>query len=250
MQERLGLSAGERVVQKTSFGFDVSVWEFFWPLLWGGVVVLARPGGHRDAAYLAELIRRERVSVAHFVPSMLEAFLAEPAAAGCGGLRWVVCSGEALPVHVMRRFFEVLDGVRLENYYGPTEASIDVTAWECSPDWAGSSVPIGRPVTNTRAFVLDEFLRPVPPGVVGELYVAGVQVARGYVGRPGLSAERFVACPFGSGMRMYRTGDRASWSGEGELLFAGRVDDQVKVRGFRVEPGEVGSVLAGCPGVG
>ncbi|GAA3626489.1 hypothetical protein GCM10022419_134960 [Nonomuraea rosea] len=250
MQERLGLSAGERVVQKTSFGFDVSVWEFFWPLLWGGVLVLARPGGHRDAAYLAELIRRERVSVAHFVPSMLEAFLAEPAAAGCGGLRWVVCSGEALPVHVMRRFFEVLDGARLENYYGPTEASVDVTAWECSPGWSGASVPIGRPVANTRVFVLDEFLRPVPPGVVGELYVAGVQVARGYVGRPGLSAERFVACPFGSGGRMYRTGDRASWSGEGQLLFAGRVDDQVKVRGFRVEPGEVGSVLAGCPGVG
>ncbi|WP_345580988.1 amino acid adenylation domain-containing protein, partial [Nonomuraea rosea] len=250
MQERLGLSAGERVVQKTSFGFDVSVWEFFWPLLWGGVLVLARPGGHRDAAYLAELIRRERVSVAHFVPSMLEAFLAEPAAAGCGGLRWVVCSGEALPVHVMRRFFEVLDGVRLENYYGPTEASVDVTAWECSPDWAGSSVPIGRPVANTRVFVLDEFLRPVPPGVVGELYVAGVQVARGYVGRPGLTAERFVACPFGSGMRMYRTGDRASWSAGGELLFAGRADDQVKVRGFRVEPGEISLVLAGCPGVG
>ncbi|MET7329827.1 amino acid adenylation domain-containing protein [Nonomuraea sp. NPDC005650] len=247
MQERLRLAPGERVLQKTSFGFDVSVWEFFWPLLWGGVLVLARPGGQRDAAYLAELIQRENVRVAHFVPSMLEAFLAEPAAAQCGGLEWVVCSGEALPVHVMRRFFEVLGGVGLENYYGPTEASIDVTAWRCVP---GESVPIGRPVANTRAFVLDEFLRPVPPGVVGELYVAGVQLARGYTGRPGLTAERFVACPFGAGERMYRTGDRACWDAEGELMFAGRVDDQVKIRGFRVEPGEVSTVLAACPGVG
>ncbi|WP_240780188.1 amino acid adenylation domain-containing protein, partial [Nonomuraea zeae] len=250
MQERLGLVAGEGVLQKTSFGFDVSVWEFFWPLLWGGRLVLARPGGQRDASYLAGLIQAEQVRVAHFVPSMLEAFLAEPAAASCGGLRWVVCSGEALPVHVVRRFFEVLGGVGLENYYGPTEASIDVTAWRCAPGWDGASVPIGRPVANTRAYVLDEFLRPVPPGVVGELYLAGVQLARGYAGRAGLTAERFVACPFGRAERMYRTGDRVSWSADGELLFAGRVDDQVKIRGFRVEPGEVASVLASCPGVG
>ncbi|MEU8365332.1 amino acid adenylation domain-containing protein [Nonomuraea sp. NPDC048882] len=250
MQERLGMPLGTRVLQKTSFGFDVSVWEFFWPLLWGGVLVLARPGGHRDAAYLAELIRRERVDVAHFVPSMLEVFLAEPAAADCDGLRWVVCSGEALPTHLTRRFFEVLGGVGLENYYGPTEASVDVTAWRCSPGWEGSSVPIGRPVANTRAYVLDESLSPVPPGVVGELYVAGIQLARGYVGRAELSAERFVACPFEVGERMYRTGDRVSWNAEGELSFAGRADDQVKIRGFRVEPGEVTEMLAACPGVG
>ncbi|MFC4121996.1 non-ribosomal peptide synthase/polyketide synthase, partial [Nonomuraea zeae] len=251
MQERLRLPEGTRVLQKTAFGFDVSVWELFWPLLYGGVLVLARPGGHRDAAYLAELIRRERVSVAHFVPSMLEVFLSEPAAARCGGLEWVACSGEALPAHATRRFFEVLDGVRLENYYGPTEASIEVTAWECPPGWAGGSVPIGRPVANTRAYVLDEFLRPVPPGVVGELHIAGIQVTRGYAGRPGLTAERFVACPFGpGGERMYRTGDRVSWSADGELLFAGRTDDQVKIRGFRVEPSEVGLVLADCPEVG
>ncbi|MFI7131019.1 amino acid adenylation domain-containing protein, partial [Nonomuraea sp. NPDC050153] len=251
MQQRLRLPQGTRVLQKTSFGFDVSVWEFFWPLLWGGVLVLARPGGQRDAAYLAELIRRENVRVAHFVPSMLEVFLAEPAASGCTGLQWVACSGEALPLHATRRFFEVLDGVRLENYYGPTEASIEVTAWECPPNWAGSSVPIGRPVANTRAYVLDEFLRPVPPGVVGELHIAGVQVTRGYTGRPGLTAERFVACPFGpGGERMYRTGDRVSWSADGELLFAGRADDQVKIRGFRVEPSEISLVLAACPEVG
>ncbi|MFI6063531.1 amino acid adenylation domain-containing protein, partial [Streptomyces sp. NPDC051286] len=251
MQERYGLADGERVVQKTPFGFDVSVWELFWPLLVGGVLVVARPGGHRDPGYLAGLIREQGVSTVHFVPSMLEVFLRDAGAAGCGGLRRVVCSGEALSPQVVRRFFEVFEGVELHNLYGPTEASVDVTSWQCDPaDVSGSVVPIGRPVANTQVFVLDAHLAPVPVGVVGELYLAGVQLARGYANRPGLTSERFVANPFsGSGGRMYRTGDRVRWNAEGELEYLGRADDQVKIRGFRIEPGEVQAVIASHPQV-
>ncbi|MGP3638686.1 amino acid adenylation domain-containing protein, partial [Streptomyces sp. 24-1644] len=219
MQGVFGLGGSDRVLQKTPFGFDVSVWEFFWPLVSGAGLVVARAGGHRDAAYLVELIRRESVTVAHFVPSMLRVFLGESGAALCGGLRWVVCSGEALPVDLRDQFFGVLGGVGLHNLYGPTEASVDVTAWECGAG-DGGVVPIGRPVWNTGVFVLDAGLQPVPVGVVGELYVSGVQLARGYVGRAGLSAERFVACPFGgAGERMYRTGDVVRWRGDGALEF-------------------------------
>ncbi|MGW0838496.1 amino acid adenylation domain-containing protein, partial [Streptomyces prunicolor] len=225
-------------------------WEFFWPLLNGAVLVVAGPGGHRDPGYVAELIRRERVTTVHFVPSMLEAFLAEPAAVGCGSLRRVICSGEVLPVSGRDRFFEVFEGVGLYNLYGPTEASVDVTAWECVPG-RGGVVPIGVPVANTRVYVLDERLVPVPVGVAGELYLAGVQLARGYAGRPGLTGERFVACPFGPfGERMYRTGDVVRWSAGGQLEYVGRADDQVKIRGFRIEPGEVEAVLGAHPRVG
>ncbi|MET9888596.1 amino acid adenylation domain-containing protein, partial [Streptomyces sp. NPDC006430] len=249
MQSRFGLVPGERVLQKTPFGFDVSVWEFFWPLLEGGVLVVARPGGHRDPSYVASVIGSEGVSTVHFVPSMLEAFLREPAASLCGGLRRVVCSGEALSAGVQERFFEVFGGgVELHNLYGPTEASVDVTAWECR---AGDAVvPIGGPVANTRLYVLDASLGPVPVGVGGELYVAGVQLARGYVGRAGLTAERFVASPYGAaGERLYRTGDVARWNADGQLEYLGRADEQVKIRGFRIEPGEVQSVIAGHPQV-
>nr|WP_248003599.1 AMP-binding protein [Streptomyces sp. RLB1-33] len=250
MQSRFGLEPGERVLHKTPFGFDVSVWELFWPLLVGGVLVVARPGGHRDPGYLASLIVAERVGTVHFVPSMLEAFLLEPSAAECVGLRRVVCSGEALPGVTRDRFRSVLGGVGLWNLYGPTEASVDVTWHVCLPGESGVVVPIGVPVANTRTYVLDDRLRPVAVGVVGELYLAGVQLARGYGGRPGLTGERFVACPFGGvGERMYRTGDRVRWTADGELVFVGRADDQVKIRGFRIEPGEVRAVVAGHPGV-
>ncbi len=248
MLEAYRLVPGERVLQKTPCGFDVSVWEFFWPLLAGAGLVIARPDG--DPAYIASVICGQRVTAMHFVPSMLDVFLGEPAAAGCGGLRRVFCSGEALPPEVAARFFEVLPGTELHNLYGPTEASVEVTAWQCLAGQAGGVVPIGRPVPNTRVFVLDGWLGPVPTGVAGELYLAGVQLARGYAGRAGLTAERFVACPFGSGERMYRTGDRVRWTRDGVLEFLGRADEQVKVRGFRVEPGEVQAVLAGCAGVG
>ncbi|MEU4411537.1 amino acid adenylation domain-containing protein, partial [Streptosporangium sp. NPDC023963] len=183
MQHAYRLTPADRVVQKTPFGFDVSVWEFFWPLLEGAALVVARPGGHRDPAYLAELIQRERVTVAHFVPSMLRVFVADPAARGCASLRAVVCSGEALPADLRDRFHALLP-IPLHNLYGPTEASIDVTAFTCEPGAAsGGVVPIGAPVWNTRAFVLDARLRPVPAGVPGELYLAGVQLARGYLDR-------------------------------------------------------------------
>ncbi|MFB6984387.1 amino acid adenylation domain-containing protein, partial [Streptomyces scopuliridis] len=207
MQGRYGLDASDRVLQKTPSGFDVSVWEFFWPLIEGATLVVARPEGHKDPAYLARLIREERVTTLHFVPSMLQVFLTEPAAARCDSLRRVVCSGEALPGELRAKFFETLD-VPLHNLYGPTEASVDVTSWECAAHDSAGAVPIGAPVWNTQVRVLDARLRPVPVGVAGELYLAGVQLARGYLGRAGLTGERFVADPYGGvvGGRMYRTG--------------------------------------------
>ncbi|MEV0570850.1 amino acid adenylation domain-containing protein, partial [Dactylosporangium sp. NPDC050588] len=248
MQSRFGLAAGDRVLHKTPFGFDVSVWELFWPLIQGATMVIAKPGGHRDPSYIAALICDDRVDTVHFVPSMLEAFLAAPEAAECTGLRRVICSGEALGAAVRDRFFEVLPTVGLFNLYGPTEASVDVTEFEVLAD-ASPVVPIGKPVFNTRVYVLDDRLAPVPVGVAGELYLAGVQLARGYAGRPGLTGERFVADPFGSGERLYRTGDVVRWCADGNVVYLGRADDQVKVRGFRIEPGEIQAVLATHPQV-
>ncbi|MFD3838109.1 amino acid adenylation domain-containing protein [Streptomyces sp. NPDC058642] len=253
MQETYRLGPDDRVLQKTPAGFDVSVWEFFWPLITGAGLVLARPGGHRDPGHLAELIREQRVTTAHFVPSMLRAFLDDPAAAHVRGvLRRVVCSGEALPAELAERFARLLDGTELHNLYGPTEAAVDVTAWACADGTrtAAGSVPIGRPVWNTRTLVLDATLRPVPPGVPGELYLGGTQLARGYPGRPVLTAGRFVADPYGPpGARLYRTGDLVRWTAQGALEFLGRSDDQVKIRGFRVEPGETEAAVAALPGV-
>ncbi|WP_107440867.1 non-ribosomal peptide synthetase [Streptomyces fodineus] len=248
MQHRYGLGADDRVLQKTPSGFDVSVWEFFWPLITGAALVVARPEGHKDPRYLAELIRAERITTTHFVPSMLQVFLEEPAAARCTGLRRVICSGEALPEELQNRFFRVLPRVGLYNLYGPTEAAVDVTCWECAP--GAGPVPIGHPIWNTRTYVLDPALRPAAPGTPGELYLAGVQPARGYLGRPGLSAERFVADPYGPpGSRMYRTGDLARWSDHGALVYLGRTDDQVKIRGLRIELGEIETALARHPGI-
>ncbi|HEX7241973.1 MAG TPA: amino acid adenylation domain-containing protein, partial [Longimicrobiaceae bacterium] len=250
MQEEYGLGPDDVVLQKTPFSFDVSVWEFFWPLMTGARLVLARPEGHRDPAYLSELIEREGVTTLHFVPPMLQAFLEAGEPWRCRSVRRVMCSGEALPYELMERFFSALPGAELHNLYGPTEAAVDVTYWACGPR-ARRVVPIGRPVANTRLYVLGSALLPVPVGVVGELFIGGVQVGRGYLGRPELTAETFVPDPLSPtpGARLYRTGDRARWLASGELEFLGRVDTQVKIRGFRIEPGELEAVLTRHPAV-
>ncbi|WAZ19304.1 amino acid adenylation domain-containing protein [Streptomyces cinnabarinus] len=249
MQHEYGLGAGDRVIQKTPSSFDVSVWEFFWPLREGATLVVADPGGHKDPVYLARLIREQAVTTCHFVPSMLQVFLSGPDAAGCGGLRRVFCSGEALPRETANAFGRILPGVELHNLYGPTEAAVDVTYHACAPEASGP-VPIGRPVWNTRLYVLDAGLQPCPPGVPGELYLAGRQLADGYLRRAELTASRFVADPFGpAGTRMYRTGDLARWTADGEIEYLGRTDHQVKLRGQRIELGEIETALTAQPGV-
>ncbi|MEU4315654.1 amino acid adenylation domain-containing protein [Nocardia sp. NPDC024068] len=251
MQHEYRLDSTDTVLQKTPATFDVSVWEFFWPLQTGARLVVARPDGHRDPAYLAALIREKEVTTAHFVPSMLSVFVTETEVGGCVSLRRVFCSGEALPPATVREFHTALPGPRLHNLYGPTEAAVDVTYWPCPAD--PDSVPIGSPVWNTRTYVLDSELRPVPPGAVGELYLAGVQLARGYLGQATLTADRFVADPFSPGERMYRTGDLARWrlaapdAPQGVLDYLGRTDFQVKIRGLRIELGEIESALLADP---
>ncbi|MFD4443299.1 non-ribosomal peptide synthase/polyketide synthase, partial [Nocardia sp. NPDC058519] len=245
MQDAYRLDAAGIVLHKTPITFDVSVWELFWPLQIGATLVIARPDGHRDPAYLAELITRTGVGVAHFVPSMLAAFLAEPLAAECVSLRQVFASGEALPAADAQRLRALIPGVAVHNLYGPTEAAVDVSFHEVT-DADIATVPIGAPVANTALHVLDARLRPVPVGTPGELYLAGVQLARGYLGRPDLSADRFVANPLGApGDRMYRTGDLVVRTRSGELEYLGRTDFQVKLRGLRIELGEIEAVLAG-----
>src|SRR6185503_10987738 len=192
MQEAYDLTAADAVLQKTPYGFDVSVWEFFWTLLSGARLVLALPEGHKDPQYLATLIEQQHVTTLHFVPSMLQVFLDEARADCCGSLRRVVCSGEALPEHSARQLQERISQAELCNLYGPTEAAVDVTAWTCHPDDPTGPVPIGRPISNTRINLLDGRGEPVPLGVSGEIHIGGAGVARGYLNRPGLTAERFV----------------------------------------------------------
>ncbi|HEU4556753.1 MAG TPA: amino acid adenylation domain-containing protein [Longimicrobium sp.] len=247
MQDRYGMTPDEALLQKTPFSFDVSFWEFFWPLMVGARLVMARPGGHRDPAYLVEVIPREGITVVHFVPSMLPLFLEHPDAAACTGLLRVPVSGEAVSAVLARQFHQRLPGVELHNLYGPTETG-EATDWECPPGLA--RVSIGRAIHNSTVYVLDHAGEPVPVGVAGELFIGGVAVARGYLGRARLTAERFIPDPFGEpGARLYRTGDLCRWLADGTLDYLGRTDFQVKVRGFRVELGEIEARLASHPGV-
>ncbi|EPS1798383.1 non-ribosomal peptide synthase/polyketide synthase [Pseudomonas aeruginosa] len=248
MQQAYGLGVGDTVLQKTPFSFDVSVWEFFWPLMSGARLVVAAPGDHRDPAKLVALINREGVDTLHFVPSMLQAFLQDEDVASCTSLKRIVCSGEALPADAQQQVFAKLPQAGLYNLYGPTEAAIDVTHWSCVEE-GKDTVPIGRPIANLGCYILDGNLEPVPVGVLGELYLAGRGLARGYHQRPGLTAERFVASPFVAGERMYRTGDLARYRADGVIEYAGRIDHQVKLRGLRIELGEIEARLLEHPWV-
>ncbi len=251
MQAEYRLGADDAVLQKTPYTFDVSVWEFLWPLMVGARLVLARPDGHKDPLYLAEVIAAHRVTTIHFVPSMLDVFLPAAEAAKLVSLRRVLCSGEALSYELTRRFFE-LASCELHNLYGPTEAAVDVTYWECRRDDVRDIVPIGRPIWNTQMYVVASDLSSVPQGLPGELCIGGVNLAHGYLRRPELTADRFVPDPFSSepGARMYRTGDLARWLPDGSIQYLGRIDHQVKIRGLRIELGEIEATLLTCPGVG
>ena len=250
MQDRYPLSADDVVAQKTPCSFDVSVWEFWWPFIAGARLVMAEPEAHRDPQAMQQFFARYGVTTTHFVPSMLAAFVASldaDSVAACRTLRRVFCSGEALPTELCREW-ERLTGAPLHNLYGPTEAAVDVSWYPaCGPELAavtGSSVPIGWPVWNTGLRILDAAMRPVPPGVAGDLYLTGIQLAQGYLGRPDLTASRFIADPFAPGERMYRTGDVARWLANGAVEYLGRSDDQLKIRGQRIELGEIDRAMS------
>ncbi|WP_168188732.1 amino acid adenylation domain-containing protein [Thermoflavimicrobium daqui] len=248
MQEEYNLQTDDRVILKTPFTFDVSVWEFFWPLLSGAGLVIAKPEGHKDPDYLVSLIQKEQVTTIHFVPSMLHAFLEADDVGQCSSLKRVICSGEALSIELQKRFFERLS-CQLFNLYGPTEAAVDVTYWECKPNDSLSTVPIGFPISNIYIRLLDEHMRPVPVGVPGELYIGGVGLARGYHGRPELTKERFILDPFHQDQkaRLYKSGDLARYLPNGAIEYLGRLDHQVKIRGFRIELGEIEAALLQHP---
>ena len=250
MQQRYQLEVEDRVLQKTPFTFDVSVWEFFWPLLTGAQLVMARPGGHQDSEYLIETIGRYGITTLHFVPPMLQAWLGSEGVGSCTSLRRVICSGEALSMELQRKFQKSL-GAELHNLYGPTEASIDVTYWDCQAKWEKEFVPIGKPIANTQTYVLDQSMQIVPVGIKGELYIGGAGLARGYLNRPELTAEKFVPNRFSErgGERLYRTGDLTRYHADGSLEFLGRLDHQVKIRGYRIELGEVEEALREHPEV-
>ncbi|MBG1243505.1 non-ribosomal peptide synthetase [Nostoc sp. NZL] len=249
MQDAYPLTATDRVLQKTPFSFDVSVWEFFWPLFTGARLVVAKPRGHQDTAYLVELIAQQQITTLHFVPSMLQIFLEEPSLNRCNNIiKRVICSGEALPFELQQLFFARLDA-ELHNLYGPTEASIDVTFWACQLHSNERIVPIGRPIANTQIYILDRYLQPVPVGVPGELHIGGVGLARGYLHQPELTNEKFISSSLELGKRLYKTGDLARYRRDGNIEYLGRIDHQVKIRGFRIELGEIEAVLSQHPQV-
>ncbi len=248
MQEQYNLQASDVVLQKTPFSFDVSVWEFFWPLITGASLVIAKPGGHKDPEYLSDLIEKHSVSIVHFVPSMLDVFLhADHVADKTGSLKKVFCSGEALSFEHQTHFFKKINA-ELHNLYGPTEASVDVSFWQCQPEHNIFNIPIGKPISNTQLYVLDDALKNVPIGVVGELYIGGEGLACGYLNKPKLTVEKFVNNPFDltGTTKLYKTGDLARFMDDGNIQYMGRSDFQVKIRGFRIELAEIESVMRHC----
>ncbi len=237
------------LLQKAPISFDVSVWECFWPLITGCRLVLAGPGEHRDPHRIAQLVQEHGVTTLHFVPPLLQLFIDEPLAAGCTSLRRLFSGGEALPAELRNRVLAQLPAVQLHNRYGPTETAINVTHWHCQAE-DGERSPIGRPLGNVICRVLDDQLNLLPAGVPGELCIGGIGLARGYLGRAGLTAERFVADPLGEpGARLYRTGDRVRWSNDGVLEYLGRLDQQIKLRGVRLEPQEIEARLLALDGI-
>jgi len=244
MQSEYQLTHDDRILQKTPFSFDVSVWEFLWPLMTGAQLIVAKPLGHQDPEYLCELIEHTHISILHFVPSMLSAFIEATNASHCSSLRHIICSGEALPIELMQKTYRYLPHIQLHNLYGPTEAAIDVTAWQCNPKLKDILVPIGSPVANTHIHILNTQNQSQPIGIAGELYIGGIQVGNGYLNRPDLTAEKFIELEiFGKTERVYKTGDLARWLPDGNLEYLGRIDHQVKLRGFRIELGEIEAVL-------
>ncbi|MBC9909502.1 non-ribosomal peptide synthase/polyketide synthase [Chitinophaga varians] len=242
-QKYFGLNGDDAILQKTTFCFDVSVWELLWPLICGARLVMAIPEGQKDTGYLKTAIDRYGITTIHFVPSMLHIFLEDVTPDEVPGLKRVLCSGEALKPQHVSLFHEKIPYAGLYNLYGPTEAAVDVTCWQVPDDLAENEiVSIGQPVANTQLYILDKTGGLLPPGVFGELHIGGIQVARGYLNRESLTAEKFVVDPFREG-RLYKTGDWCRWLPDGNIEYAGRIDDQVKIRGFRIELGEIESVL-------
>ncbi len=251
-QTTFKLTPADKVLQTISFSFDPSVWQIFWPLCFGAQLIMARPGGHQDTAYLVKLITEQQITVIALVPSILRVLLDEQGIENCQSLKHITCGGEALPVELIERFFTKLnlDNV-LYNCYGPTEASIDATFWRCQRGNNYIIAPIGCPITNTQIYILDEDLQPVPVGESGELYIGGAGLARGYLKRPDLTREKFILNPFSKepGARLYKTGDLARYLDDGNIEYIGRLDSQIKIRGFRVELGEIEAILSQHPAV-
>jgi amino acid adenylation domain-containing protein len=251
MNEKFSIGCNDVVLQKTPYGFDVSLWELFCPLFAGAKLVVAKPNMHQDPEYLIKTINNKVVTAVHFVPSMLQLYLMHPDAGKVPSLKWLFCSGEALGAKLVEKCYSILGEVEVHNFYGPTEAAVDVSHWHCRRDASGYAIPIGRPIANTQIYVLDELMQPVPVGVKGELYIGGVQVARGYLNREEITCERFIDDPFlaEKGNKLYKTGDIARYRSDGVIEYFGRNDFQVKVRGLRIELGEIESVLLGHEGI-
>jgi amino acid adenylation domain-containing protein len=242
MQEAYKLTIDDKVLQKTPYGFDVSVWEFFWPLMIGATLVIAKPGEHKNSKSLIRTIIQQGITTIHFVPSMLQVFLDTPDVERCTSLKRVICSGEALSSELVERFYQKLSA-ELHNLYGPTEASVDVTAWYCDPKRKEKRIPIGRPIANTSIYLLDKTMNPVPLGQAAELYIGGIGLARGYINQPELTQTAFVENPFDNNSRLYKTGDLARFREDGAIEYLGRIDTQVKLRGVRIELGEIETAL-------